>query len=815
MASYNYSTTKAYSAGSDETVSNVWTFHATTNITISTSSLYTLPWTAANVGESITGCMPYVIAVGTGGNVTFQLQGNSAGYVDIAGVAVTVATTDLKAGGYNYFQLATPYAVTSGAANYYRWRVVNAGATGTTTFAANSAGTAIGFKTLDDRSAVPTNADSVTIAPPILGSCVVTNTGSQTAGGANTGATSTEIASIRPSGSDHALDICYGGTFIYDNTANSTFTSKGNVVVRNGGAYKQSADGSGLSSSYVATLIFDENGTSGNYGFIEADGSTVEGWGMDKTGKKSSNITFTSGVGTAADPAIVSADIGEVGDEVEFGAVSDNATNYNEAEKRYIKTKNSATSYVLSSTLGGAESALTYTHAGATVVNLDANVKITSSSSSYGWFYQNYNTTKANTTWKNVQCEYVGSTAAYKQAFFVNNITNTDAVMDCVKIVRRIGNGFGFRGSNVPRTYNDLILCGGISTNTVPGYDFDGSANITLTNSLAIDEKRVALSTGNSGSANVVFDNFELNACGKDGGVTGTAYLVGGIYGWTFYNSKFNACRQQAIYLNNVTTQFFNCDIGTKGTNGTAISVAGLNTALFYNCNISPSDTLISGYTSQYTGSVVAFHNLNNDATGMNHSWYTPFGSAHACMTGLDDTTETASGHPTVGIYPEDSTYGFTWSFQVPVFQYYSGSILASLKRNATFASGDVIVEIYLPGSTTADDTYTMSTTTETWETATAAKTYSGSVDGLATIKITAKTTTSGAYLYVGNIFGGTNQVTNLNVWYNGMPSSLMFDQIGNPLAMWAQQDSTFTIAGSAGADLVKILKNTKDIIPY
>jgi hypothetical protein len=86
-----------------------------------------------------------------------------------------------------------------------------------------------------------------------------------------------------------------------------------------------------------------------------------------------------------------------VGDYLVFHPTSDGSTNYNEVEYRYIITKNSSTSYVLSSTAGGSENALTYTHTGGYVFNDRAgkNVKW-QSSDGYYWHLSHYNTSATN-----------------------------------------------------------------------------------------------------------------------------------------------------------------------------------------------------------------------------------------------------------------------------------------------------------------------------------------------------------------------------------------------------------------------------------
>ena len=199
MAVRSMTATQSFSAPTQaDTVTNTMTQHATINITISSASFTSVAYTAANGGESITGVWVYVVAVGSAGTVTAQLQGNSAGYVDIAGVAVTVNTTDLKAGGWFYFRYAAAHAVVSGAASYYRVKLTGAGMTGTTTVAADSAGTAFSYYATDNRNTTtaPGTSDNLVVGGHAGATVTLTLDGTQTIGSNSfTGGTSTNAAS--------------------------------------------------------------------------------------------------------------------------------------------------------------------------------------------------------------------------------------------------------------------------------------------------------------------------------------------------------------------------------------------------------------------------------------------------------------------------------------------------------------------------------------------------------------------------------------------------------------------------------------------
>ena len=86
--------TGAYSAAATwGGITNTPTLHASTNITLANGTYYTVAYTAPNLIDAATGILIHCVAKGTAGTITATLQENSAGYVDVAGTAVTINTT--------------------------------------------------------------------------------------------------------------------------------------------------------------------------------------------------------------------------------------------------------------------------------------------------------------------------------------------------------------------------------------------------------------------------------------------------------------------------------------------------------------------------------------------------------------------------------------------------------------------------------------------------------------------------------------------------------------------------------------------------
>jgi len=89
--------------------------------------------------------------------------------------------------------------------------------------------------------------------------------------------------------------------------------------------------------------------------------------------------TFVSGLGTAARQEVVTTGTGsecKVGDFLALAPTDNTSTNYNNFEYRYIISKPTDDSMVLSSTSGGSENALVNTHTGGYVFNNDAGKNV-------------------------------------------------------------------------------------------------------------------------------------------------------------------------------------------------------------------------------------------------------------------------------------------------------------------------------------------------------------------------------------------------------------------------------------------------------
>lgn len=796
-------TTGNFSAAVYNEVTNSPGLHATTTLAPTAGGIFSAAYTAPNTVNQATGVTLYCTSAGTGGTITFTLQENSAGWVDKANVTVNI--TDLQSTAWLHFRFTAPYTFTATTAGYYRIKVNTAGATGTTAFAADSAGTAIMCLATDNRTTAPTlGTDNLIIcAQNVTTPAVITVTG--TTGGVGTGA-STGVPSSTGRELSAAIMIGYNATLKWDTTADSTLTVRGNINVSKGGNFH---DATSVPRGITATLVMDQNGTSVNYGIGIVNGGKFKPLGATITSTSLWHGTYASGVGTAADPLIFNESVDyNVGDEIVILASSNNGTNYNEVESRFIITKNSATSYVVSSTAGGAETALTYTHTNARIVNVTRTFIIKTNSNTQGTYLFNNSATSGDVDIDWVRFETIGSATAQKLGIQLQQANPSYGNMDYSVIYRNLGSGLDLRFSRTgTTTFTGLVVYDSTMTTSVGAVNAgNSSSNKAFIDCYAIKSTRYGFLT--NADFNVSYTRCYTNACNTDnatniGGVginTGQA---------TFDNCEINACRYTGTQFNSAVnpTRFSNCSIGTKGQNQTYdvnASADSFNEALFDNCNFG-STTTFNGYASMIAGSEVKFNKLNQTAN--NHISYKKEGIMRSTGSGLADTTVYESGSLGVRLAPEDSSTGMYYQFLVPAKAGNAVSFFGQFRKNTAFGSDVARIDLYLPGLTpgvdTPSDTYTLTNTTEAWQVGSVVATHTGSEDLFATVRIVALSTIAAAYLYLDNFYNGTNNVTALDLWHQGKPSPFMYEQIGDAAAVWATATETLTTPGTTGKKLV------------
>ena len=306
-----------------------------------------------------------------------------------------------------------------------------------------------------------------------------------------------------------------------------------------------------------------------------------------------------------------------------------------------------------------------------------------------------------------------------------------------------------------------------------------------------------AMLSVNSSSTGNTFNN--CHSYGANGSASSSGYAVG-IYSSssnTFNNCTINACRTNAVFFSTGTGNTFNnCNFGTSATNTIDIlcTSSTLNQALFSNCSFG-SATLISNYLNQLDTSSINFQDMDGNTS--KHRWYTNKGSWWSSGSGLTDTTVRTASSLALASKPENNSTGSSWVFKIPANPTSQVGIFGYIYRNATFSSGTLKVELFLPGTLitgTPDATYTFPTTTGSWLPFNISAYYSGSVSRYAQVKITGVTATAGAYFFVDDLYdaGTGNKVAGLDLWDNGQPSPIMvsIDYSVVPSAVWGYADS-------------------------
>lgn len=773
---------------------NAPTIHASTNITITSGGVSSLGFTAPNLVNAATGVVLPIAAVGSAGTLTFKLQ--LAG-VDVVGATGTIAVTSLRASTKVTLRFGTPVVFTSLAAGTYTIRLSIAGGSGTTSVCADSGAANFSYIATDDRHVVPTTGDDIIGGGPGQVALTIDLDTSPSIGSG----TNTAIPAFRSYG--NGIDLSNLLCLAYDITTSRTITCKGNVLLSaNGGELRFGTSGAKIPLGVSAELVFDENGTTLNHGLVKETGGKFIAQSTALTYKKT---TVASGVGTAASP-LVFADAVDwtVGDELVFTPGTDSATNYNESEVRFIITKNSATSYVLSTTAGGAEAALTFTHAlSSAVFNLTRQIKISTTDitkSFYGNFVEG--ATVGNLDIDGIRFETIGGATANKTNINFATINPRLGTIDDMVVYRVLTGGvFGVQLSNdrTAQSYSWWIAYSCAISGNGGAFNL-GGANKTFTNFHAIACQGAGYFAAGA--------NMAYYSCGAWATGISSATAISGFYFINATKIFLSDCDSHSArsYGNELSTAAYmiatNCRYGTRGKNGGAdvdLVAASSDNMLFDNCSFG-SDTLINGYTGMNNGSEIAFHRFNQ--VDNDHRWYLTEGIGRSTGAALADTTVRTAGSLGLRIAPESTSPGFVWTFSILARAGAACSITGFIKKNVAFGTDDCDIELYLPGLTPGVDTpsatQSMPDDTE-WNVFGLVANYTGAVDLYATVRLVAKTATASAYVYVDDLYNGTNPITAMDVWQYGKPSPIMFEQLGDAAAVWGVARAAANTSGTFG----------------
>lgn len=784
----------------DDMVGSTAISNLTNNVTF--AGISSTGFTAPNLVNQANGawiCVASQPSVSNSGNLVVELL--ESGVVKASG---TINYADILL-GFHYVRFTTPYTWATLTASAYTIRIrntVSSGSLGQVNTAASGPWSLVTYNTA---SSLGTTDDPWVGGFIDAGITPITLTFSGTSNQFGSGTDKAMNASTQLT-MGAGLTTGVGATVVYDQTASTTVQSRGSVFVGRGSLFDMRPPSS--NKAIISTLVFDCETANGNYLLVSPPNG--RGGQILTTGASyDQSTTFASGVGTAANPLIVQTGWdAAVGDEIVIGGGTDYAKN----EVRYIITRNSSTSFVLSNTKGGSENALTQTHAvGAHIANLTRNSVVTALTTTRGYYVGAlHDSTAGVSSFDNTRFEYVSCTSGHGFQPTNNNNTNT---FDNTVFYKSPISGRGtvvLAGLTTARTFTGITLYDqyGVNFGGQSGAQIQTCSNQTFEKILDFNAPAGTTNCGmislTVSSVNNTFNNCHAYGCNAVNSAAG--YAIGAFSSSynTFNNCTVNGTRQNAVYLGAGTTNVFNnCNFGNMASNSIDINNASgvLNTALFNACNFA-SPTLVANYLTLLEGSDIAFQDMDGNTD--KHRWYTNHGSAWSSGTGLTDTTVRTASSLSLVLKPEDNTNGFVYSFSIPANPASQAGVFGYLNRNGNFSAGTLKVEIFLPGNTSgvADASQTMSTTTAAQLPFNVSAYYSGSVSRYATVRITAITATAGAYVFVDDLYdaGTANKVAGFDLWHNGHPSPVMVavDYSAIPAQVWGYSDQT-TSANTMG----------------
>ena len=779
--------------------------HASTSVSLTTSYVAGAAFTAPNTTNYITGVVFFLAAKPSLGNI--QVEVRESGVSKVSGVALNA---DLKL-GYNYIRFATPYKFTTTAAGAYVPYLKNVTNTSGSCAKDNVVAGPFQAITHDSGAAVGGTDDVMVLGFHDSGMTPKTLTLTGTANSWGSGQTKNPT----PTGNrfwSQATIIGAGGTLKFDTAADCKLTQYGNVMVYEGGVYDQRPG-----ASSVSTLSF-VNDADGDFALQSVQ--NLNGGKILTTGKTVSvAATYNGGAGTAANPATFAAAHGfSVGDELVIGW----GGTYQQNEVRFVKSIPSPTSVVWSSTKGGAETALTYSHAaGYPVANLTRNSIVTTTNTARGFSVYNSGSVESN-DFSYTRFEYPNciSGRGLQLSAYTPATTNINGMV----LYNNSASGrasISWSGAAAAAdTAEDVVLF------NTKGSNFSAQSGIVLGSANRVVRRLYHYAEPGSTTCCAAMSlNAAATACTVDGlwssGANASNSAGGyalGLYGSgnNLNNVVIDAARVKAVAVeggqkNEVT----NSNFGKVASNTTDVAVASgvLVQTNFLNCDFG-SPTLISGYLSALPGSDIAFQDM--DGSDDKHRWYTPRGSFWSSGSGLTDTTTRTPGSLALAIKPEDATNGTDdLIVRVPANPTSQVVFYGYLYRNATFSSGNITIELFLPGTLltdTPDASYTLPTTTGSWLPFVVSAYNPATVARYARVRITAKTATPGATVFLDDIYDAQtgNKVAGLDLWDQGHISPIIVaaDYSSIPeqtrVAVWGDQD-TYTV-GSKG----KMLSDTE-----
>lgn len=695
--------------------------------------------------------------------------------------------------GFLIVPLESLYQFTTTNADYYRCGIRLENVTGTVSsldveFNSSAAGRVI--YTIDDRNAIPAANEDVIIAGPAGGQYAVKVTGSQACG-----SDQAQNTSFLGNGEvTVGVVVACGGKLHFDQTADSTLTIKGSFFVASGGTLEMGTHSNPMPAGVKATIAIDQTTRDYYFGNNTGDaGANISMVGQAKPDEDLYVSVIVSGNGTAADPLVLNDSVDwDVGDEVALLPGTNDSTNYNQTEYKFVITKNSATSYVLSDTKGGSESALTYAHNNAHAVNVERNVILEATGSS------NELRSRLGKTNDSDQSHFSDARIVMRwiklkgrtQQFYPSLTNGAPDIDDNTKFdfqfIAYEGYDLGFvfpSTDSLPVTFKGILAYRSTDSNSYGVGAFDGTSNKILDKAIIFDVQDTGLLAS---GANVLYKDCIVAAANKGLASTGaglefsTSLAQAIIQGLDCY-----ACRRSIFHGDRTSgVELFDCDFGERFNNQNSHASGYGNTAtlsFFTNCRFSSNlgDLAEIGLT----GSINKRMGFQNHQ-GIENNNVTNSGDGFISLTGvgLADTTVRTAGSFAMKMVP---SFGQVQKVQFLILARANSaiSLLGYAKRNSNLTS-DVSISIRLPGSGLPAATISLAQGTD-WQLFSLSADYSGSTNAYATVEISVPYDASGGAVYFDDFLNGGNIITGLDLWHQGRPSTILYNELGNPKEVW------------------------------
>jgi hypothetical protein len=775
---------------------------AATTTAITTGGIFTATFTAPNTSNKTTGVWLWFAVISRDYTITLQ-----EATVDTA-CTVTVPQASLVV-GWNYIRFPTPYQWTATTAGRYRFKIQAVSSNGGTVASASSL--AIYMDTYDSVGTLAATTDDAWVGGHIGATTTtidieVSGTGTSIGSGTEKN-TSSSAGTGRTGGA--GLYIANGGRVWSDGSVANTLQVRGSINVGAGGEWDRPADPADF--TVLTKTIIDCEVANGNYWFAVQDGGV-----LNNTGAVSDTpyAEYVSGTGTSGSHFLVDRDTDwAVGMELLIEGSA-----YNQIEKKFIKTVYNAREFQLSDTDGGAESALTHTHAAtSTVAMITRNNIIEQTNSSFGSYFQNTNTVRANcnfdwSRWNDLSyASGVGGFALRPQS----TVTNYDGSSDHMVFVGGNSNRNGWTSITTAASGTDtgLVVYLAPSTNTASGAITIGSSTGTSVNQTYNDFlmfASVSQSIIATSAYNNTFNNCRFIGCNSSNAAAGHALAFYNSGKNTFNDCRFNTTRQQAIYTSGaVKTVFNNCAFADIGTNTLEVycNSSTYNEIVFNNCT-SGSATLVSNHQNMLEGSIIGFH--RHQDTNRNHRAYKRASEIYSSGSGLADTTaDTTFDADSLAMKntPSSATVYSNYDFFLPQRAGNTINVPGRLYKTSDF-NGDAVMELYLDGSSTPDDSYTLSGSHSTWIPFNLSADYtSGTDDRNANLRLKVRGTLGSVYLdTLFNASKTSNPIGSLDLWQDGTPNAYLVSTVASASeiagAVWS--DTSTYDPGSKGDDLLE-----------